>query len=361
MQILAIETSCDETSLAILEANGPAEQPLVKVETNIISSQIALHAPFGGVVPNIAKREHIKNLPELYQQITAEWRKEKGTDLTLDLIAVTVGPGLEPALWAGIEFAKSLGEKLKKPIIGVNHLEGHLYSFLLTQKTATSNTKTGQSALNAYPSFPAIALLVSGGHTILIKMDSLTEWKKLGETRDDAVGEAFDKVARMLGLPYPGGPEIEKLAKEGNPKAINFPRPMLAEKNYEFSFSGLKTAVLYHIQDQTLSPSPSTLNPNQKSDIASSFQAAAFEVLAKKTIRATQEFSARSILLSGGVAASKTLRQALSTASESLEIQLYVPDFAFNTDNAAMIGIAGYISFLQNKNLALKADSTLNL
>src|SRR3989344_1186135 len=235
MKILAIETSCDDTSIAIVQASGGLKRPRFKILKNLISSQIKVHAPFGGVVPNLAKREHQKNLPLLLRNI-------QHLTSSIQLITVTVGPGLEPALWAGIEFAKDLVKKMNKPLIGANHMEGHLYSFLLPQKTSHILHPTSRI-------FPAIALIVSGGHTILLKMDSLTKWKKLGETRDDAAGEAFDKVARLLGLSYPGGPELEKLAKIGDPKAINFPRPMLSDKNYDFSFSGLKTSVLYYLKD----------------------------------------------------------------------------------------------------------------
>ena len=237
MKILAIETSCDETAMAIVEAKNGLKNPNFKIVHNLVSSQVKIHRPFGGVVPNLAKREHLKNLPVLLK------RTMKHEDRNLDLIAVTVGPGLEPALYTGVNFAKDLAKKWKKPIIGINHLEGHLYSFLLEQKT-----KSYKLQVTSYKNmFPAVALIVSGGHTMLLLMKDLVHWRKLGETRDDAVGEAFDKVAKILGLPYPGGPELEKLAKKGNPTAINFPRPMLNQKNYDFSFSGLKTAVLYYL------------------------------------------------------------------------------------------------------------------
>ena len=230
MKILAIETSCDETGIALLEASGTAHAPRIRVIENLVTTQIPIHREFGGVVPNLAKREHLKNLPTLFAQLRARHPR-----LKFDLIAVTVGPGLEPALWTGITFAQALAKEYDVPLIGANHLEGHLYSFLLSSKKAVY--------------IPAIALIVSGGHTILLKLDSFLKWKHLGETRDDAAGEAFDKVARLLGLQYPGGPEIERLARTGNPDAIAFPRPMLADKNYDFSFSGLKTSVLYYMRD----------------------------------------------------------------------------------------------------------------
>src|SRR3989344_2984847 len=291
MKILAIETSCDETAVALVNCKGTLRQAQgsklrFKVLKNIVSSQIKIHRPFGGVVPTLAKREHIKNLPKIFKRLKIE---------QADLIAVTVGPGLEPALWAGIEFAKNLAREMKKPLIGANHMEGHLYSNVLK---------------NIGIDFPAVALVVSGGHTILLHMTSLTKWKKLGETRDDAAGEAFDKVARLLGLPYPGGPEIQKLAAEGKP-VINFPRPILREKSYDFSFSGLKTAVLYYLRD----------NPTaSKADVAASFQQAVIDVLVAKSVRAAREYGAESILLCGGVSANKALRMFLQAAAKKLGV-----------------------------------------
>ena len=233
MNILAIETSCDETGIALMGATGGLRTPKFSVLANLVSSQIPIHRPFGGVVPNLAKREHLKNLPILYKKIFGGslvanrlWKK-------IDLVTVTVGPGLEPALWSGIGFAKELAKEHKKPLIGANHLEGHLYSFLLPQKMAAKARAAGTAI-----EFPAIALIVSGGHTVLLRMESFSKWRRLGETRDDAAGEAFDKVARLLDLPYPGGPEIEKLANIGNPTSINFPRPMLHEKIMTSAFPG---------------------------------------------------------------------------------------------------------------------------
>ena len=326
MKILAIETSCDETAISLVKAQGGLERPQFGIVHNIVSSQIAIHAPFGGVVPNLAKREHLKNLPHI-------WNRIKKFAKNTDLIAVTVGPGLEPALWPGINFSIGLGKELEKPVIGVNHLEGHLYSFLANRKT--KNKKQKRESI-----FPAIALVVSGGHTILLLLQSLTKWQKLGETRDDAAGEAFDKVAKILRLPYPGGPQIEKLARRGNPTAIDFPRPMLNQKNYEFSFSGLKTSVLYYLRDNQKA---------NKRDVAASFQRAVIDVLVGKTIRAVREFGARSVLLSGGVAANRAIRKELNLKCEKSNVKLFVPPSELNTDNAAMIGIAAYIRFLQKK------------
>lgn len=361
MKIIAIETSCDETGISLVDARGRLSKPRFKVIENLVSSQIKIHAPFGGVVPNLAKREHLKNLPILWKKLK---KKNPGAVKKVDLIAVTVGPGLEPALWTGINFAKTLSLKLKKPVVGANHLEGHLYSFLLPRlkKTVMSNFQFPISKI-----FPAIALIVSGGHTILLFLESFSMWRKLGETRDDAAGEAFDKVARILGLPYPGGPEIEKLARRGNQNAIAFPRPMMKNNsddrrgrspgqkrrgNYDFSFSGLKTSVLYYLRDHPR---------DKKSDIAASFQKAALDVLAWKTMRAAKEYGARSVLLSGGVAANKLLRRLMKNDSKKLGINFLVPDMAYNLDNAAMIGAAGYLAFLRKKKYPLAANGNLGI
>jgi N6-L-threonylcarbamoyladenine synthase len=356
MRILAIETSCDETGLAILEASGglsKLSRPKIRVVKNIVSSQIAIHRPFGGVVPNLAKREHLKNLPILFEQLAGKTEAAKKKFFaTIDLITVTVGPGLEPALWTGINFAEQLAAEYKKPLVGANHLEGHLYSPLLSPRAKIS--------------FPAIALIVSGGHTLLLRVESLSKWTRLGETRDDAAGEAFDKVARMLELPYPGGPEVEKLAaaqaknKLAPNGTITFPRPMLRDKNYDFSFSGLKTAFLYYHRD----------NPSvSKQDIAASFQVAAIDVLVAKTIRAAGDGAsetvkgakAKSIILCGGVAANKALRARLARESRKIGAKFLVPDFKYNLDNGAMIGAAGYFAYLRKKKYPFKANGGMEI
>jgi len=363
MYILAIETSCDETAIAFIEASGGLRAPKFNILETAIASQIPIHRPFGGVVPNLAKREHLKNLPITYKKVLDKLKTENRR-LKVNAICVTTGPGLEPALWTGIGFAKELYKELKKEnpklkLIGVNHLLGHLYSFLLTQKTEfqISNSKSlnkrrkkrekenAHDRVSIRELFPAIALIVSGGHTILLRMDSLTKWKKLGETQDDAVGEAFDKIAKMLKLPYPGGPEIQKIAKRGNSNAIEFPRPMIHNKNYNFSYSGLKTSVLYHLKDLK----QKALNDGYKADVAASFQEAALDVLVKKTERATKEFGAKSIFLSGGVAANALLRKKFEATSKKLKVNFIASPMKFNTDNAVMIGVAGYISLMQKK------------
>jgi N6-L-threonylcarbamoyladenine synthase len=364
MRILAIETSCDETAMALVEASGGLRTPKFKIIKNLVSSQVKIHRPFGGVVPNLAKREHLKNLPVLFRQILGNPKSQipnpkqiqnsKFKIPNIDLLAVTVGPGLEPALWTGVNFAKEIHKEhfLKAKLIGVNHLEGHLYSFLLAKKTVIS-----KSEFIISKHFPAIHLLVSGGHTILILMKSMTEWKKLGETRDDAVGEAFDKVARMLGLPYPGGPELEKLASRGK-ASIDFPRPMINSKNYDFSFSGLKTSVLYYLRDL---PAGRQVTSKTKADVAASFQEAAIDVLVSKTMRAAEEFDVKSITLSGGVAANKYLRKELEKASRKIKAGFFAPPMKYNTDNAAIIAVAGYVQQLRDKKRAIRANANLNL
>jgi N6-L-threonylcarbamoyladenine synthase len=321
-----------------------------------LASQIELHAAWGGVVPMLAKREHIKNLPILLDKIS---RKTPRLASRTDLIAVTVGPGLEPALWAGIEFAKELAKKWGKPLIGTNHMEGHLFSPLLDSRFQIPDSRKP---------FPAVALVVSGGHSMLLRLADTAHWKLLGETRDDAAGEAFDKVARLLNLPYPGGPEISKRAKLGRP-SIPFPMPMLHSKDYDFSFSGLKTAVLYHLKglgyrvsgiadsakNKTLNPIPDTL----VNDVAASFEFAAVGVLCTKAFRAVDQYGARSVWIAGGVAANASLRKAFEAGAAERGISLFAPDMAHNTDNAAMIGAAAYLQALRKKKRPLRAKGDM--
>jgi len=374
MYILAFETSCDETAVALLQAENGLTDPQFKILKNLVFSQIKIHQPFGGVVPMLAQREHLKNLPVLLALLLKQKPSLFNQEFIqstifrrLDLISVTTGPGLEPCLWTGIKFAKDLYEKIKIynkkiKLMGVNHLAGHLYSFLLT----ASNKKKLK--------FPLVALLASGGHTLLLLMEDLTTYKKLGETRDDAIGECLDKVARLLGLNYPGGPALEKLAKKGKATAIDFPRPMLKQKNYDFSFSGLKTAVLYHLKGKRKNSrltkkeirqiKVNKLTIQQRADIAASFQQAAFEVLIEKTLKAVKEFKAKTILLAGGVAANKTLQTGFKKnikKQKLTDVNLIVPAKKFCTDNAAMIAVAGYINYLQGKKHRLIAQGNLTI
>lgn len=278
----------------------------------------------------LAKREHLKNLPLLLDKVLTESSLDPQE---LDYIAVTEGPGLEPALWTGIEFAKSLGEKWSKPIIGVNHMSGHLFSFLFHSAKAIE--------------FPAVALLVSGGHTELVLMESFSDYRVIGSTRDDAVGEAFDKTARLLGLPYPGGPKVSELAaidRERTAEArFSFPSPMLASNDYDFSYSGLKTAVLYAIKKL------GELDMETKEALARGFEDAAIAPLIEKTRKAIESFTTKSLILGGGVSANKLLRNKLERLSAEYGIDYRVPEMSLTTDNAVMIGIAAYISALTKK------------
>jgi N6-L-threonylcarbamoyladenine synthase len=371
MRIFAIETSCDETAMALVDISGNASKPKIKIIKEEVASQINLHAKFGGVVPNLAKREHIKNLPILFKEIfnidfeSIDSLKNNKLLESIDLIAVTVGPGLEPALWAGINFSKELSRKIKKPLFGANHLEGHLYSFFLSPKVKRIKKI-----------FPAVSLIISGGHTILAYLKNSLEYKKLGETLDDAVGESFDKVARLLNLSYPGGPEIERLAKKGDENSIPFPSPMINQKNYNFSYSGLKTAVLYYLKSLGATAKNFSLTDNQKkilneienqenikANIAASFQKAAFEPLVKKSVMAAKSFSANSILIGGGVAANKNIIQRISKKlkEEGLKINVLVPPIKYCMDNATMIALAAFMNLKKKKKYSLVAKGNLNL
>ena len=334
MKILCIETSCDDTAMAVLEAKNKK----IKILSNVISSQTKLHAKYGGVVPSLAAREHTKNIGYVFELALKEagikdLRKE------IDVIAVTRGPGLGPSLLVGITFTKTLSWIFKKPLIGVNHLEGHVYSNWLSP------------AFTKKEIFPILNLIVSGGHTELVLMKNHGKYEVIGETLDDAVGEAFDKVARLLGLGYPGGPAISKIAEQGDPERFPLPSPMVHSKDFNFSYSGLKTAVLYLLRDMN----KKNLDAQTKADIAASFQKAALKVLVKKTMKAVGKYKVKSILLSGGVSANKVLRKRLEKECVELGINYSCPPMEYTTDNAAMIAVAGYFSYLKNKKTALRA------
>lgn len=374
MRILAIETSCDETAIALLEAKGGIDRPFFKIIKSFVSSQIKIHAPFGGVVPSLAKRQHLRNLPLLLEKVLGKDPfSQKQQIEKIDLIAVTVGPGLEPALWTGISFAQQLSQEWKKPLVGANHLEGHLFSFLLSSKFFDKKKSESLKNYSLKLWFPAISLIVSGGHTILVLLKNLKNYQKIGETLDDAVGESFDKVARLLGLSYPGGPEIERLAKKGNAQAIAFPLPMISQKNFNFSYSGLKTAVLYYLRDLNMNtkennhnfwkPGAFKINPSLRQDIAASFQRAAFLPLVKKSSLAALKYQAKSIFLGGGVAANKKLAQMIRKEIKDRKIKanLVVPPLSYCLDNAVMIGVAAYLNKLSKKKYPLKANGNLNL
>ncbi len=318
MKVLAIETSCDETAVALLNV-GPSG---FKLEKNIVSSQIAIHSKYGGVVPEVAARKHLETLLSLLSK-TIGLKKLK----TVDLLAVTSGPGLITSLMIGTETAKTLAMTLDKPLMGVNHLEGHIYSNWLSHKELFKSDKK---------IFPALVLIVSGGHTELVLMKGHGQYKLLGQTLDDAAGEAFDKVAKILNLGYPGGPIISKLAEGGNSRAMNFPRPMSQSKDLNFSYAGLKTAVLYYLQKQK------KVSKKELPDIAASFQAAAIDVLTIKTAKAIKNFKPKSIVLAGGVSANNELRKSFVKLSKEYGLPVFYPELKLTGDNAAMIAVAAY-------------------
>lgn len=327
MKILAIETSCDETGIALVEGKKEGDSFSFHTLKNALLSQALLHSPYGGVYPNLAKREHQKNLPVLFDQFKNE---------SYDAIAVTAGPGLEPALWTGITFAETLAKQTGKPLYPINHMEGHLISSL------------AQEGKIEHVSFPVLGLLISGGHTEFILMRDWFEYELVGQTLDDAVGEAFDKVARTLGLPYPGGPQISKLAKEAREKNIDspkkLPRPMISENTCNVSFSGLKTSVLYAVRDMNLSE-------DEKKGFAKEFEDAVADVLISKTKHALRETGARTMVIGGGVAANAHLREAIPAAikKEFFDVEFLLPDPAITGDNAIMIAEAALTRALSNK------------
>jgi len=324
MLILGIETSCDDTGISVVKATPTKVGVKFDILSNVVSSQIKTHAPFGGVVPNLAAREHLKNIEPCLKTALKEANEEMSE---IDLIAVTCGPGLIPSLLIGVNFAKALAYRYKKPIVGINHIEAHIVAAL-----SGKNSK-----------FPAIALVVSGGHTQLVLIKKISNYKIIGETRDDAAGECFDKVAKLLNLGYPGGPKISEEAKKLKTKnyGLILPRPMISHKNYDFSFSGLKTAVLYLTQSQK----SNLKNQNFIQELCCETQQAIIDVLIDKTIRAAKEYRAKTIILAGGVAANKELREQLAAAIKKIPHSLFlVPDFKLCTDNGAMITIAGYFN-----------------
>ena len=362
MIILAIETSCDETAIALLDITGPRESPDIRCLGNALFSQSHLHEKYGDVYPTLAKREHEKNLPILLEKIL----KETKVPEDIDYIAVTQGPGLEPALWAGITFAEKLGKEWQKPVVPVDHMEGHIYSVLYQDKFSISNSQFSKLGM------PALALLVSGGHTELVLVKDFGVYEILGKTRDDAVGEAFDKVARMLGLSYPGGPKISKLAEmvrgkqkvfgrefpdadREQPNTFRFPRPMINSDNFDFSYSGLKTAVLYKIKNL------GSLSENDKAEIAMAFEDAAIEVLVEKTRKALNLHpEIKTLILGGGVSSNNYLQEKISELVEQLPgLVLHMPEKELSTDNAIMIGIAAYIKL--ESGITEKSENSENI
>lgn len=329
--ILAIESSCDETAASVVK-NGR------EVLSNIISSQIDLHTIYGGVVPEIASRKHIEQI----NQVIEEALKEANCSLDdITAIAVTYGPGLVGALLVGVSAAKAISFAANKPLIGVHHIEGHISANFIENRQLEP---------------PFACLVVSGGHTHLVAVKDYGEYEILGYTRDDAAGEAFDKVARAIGLGYPGGPKIDKISKEGNPEAIKFPRAKVAGSSYDFSFSGLKSAVLNYLNSCEMK----NIAVN-KADVAASFQKAVIDVLVEHSLQAIKEYGYEKFAIAGGVASNSSLRAAFKTACELHKIALYQPSPIFCTDNAAMIGVAGYYEYIKGMRSGYDLNAVPNL
>ncbi len=329
MKILGIESSCDETGAAVIDAD--TDNPGIKMLSNVLATSLALHGSTGGIIPEVAAREQIKYIIPVIKQALEE-AKITSPENELDTIAVTIGPGLIGSLLVGVETAKSLSFAWHKPVISVNHLFGHIYANWI--KPSLSDESRNSASIQ----FPAIALVVSGGHTdlVLVKQHKQIQW--LGGTRDDAAGEALDKIGRLLHLPYPGGPEIEKSAKFGNHKTYKFPRPLMYDGSFDFSFSGLKTAVFREVQKDK------KLSNMTIEDISRATQDAIIDVLVYKTLKAVKQYSVRSLLLSGGVSANHALREAfrIEIDKQKIPIDFFVPENYLCTDNAAMIAAAGF-------------------
>ena len=330
--ILGIETSCDETSVSVLRDGT--------LLSNIISSQI-VHRQYGGVVPELASRAHQKLIVPVVSDALNDAKVKKGE---LSAIAVAVGPGLMGSLLVGVNFGKAFAYGLGIPFIAVNHMEAHIYSNFIEEPV---------------PRFPFLNLTVSGGHTQLVLIKEEFAYEVVGETKDDAAGEAFDKVAKMLKLHYPGGPEIDKLAMQGNQNAIKFPRPYAAENDFNFSFSGIKTSVLYYLRDNNLRDKE--IPKQLLADICASFQSTVVDVLVQKTILAAQHFGVKDIAVAGGVSANSKLRHEMKKAAENNSFTLFVPKFEYCTDNGAMIAEVGYRKFLRQSFSPLQTTATANL
>lgn len=331
IKILAIESSCDETAAAVV-VNGR------EVRSNVISSQIALHTLYGGVVPEIASRKHIEKINQVITQALAE--AEISLD-EIDAIGVTYGPGLVGALLVGVAEAKAISYAKKIPLVGVHHIEGHISANYIENPDLEP---------------PFLCLVVSGGHTHLVKVLDYGAYEVLGKTRDDAAGEAFDKVARAIGLGYPGGPKIEKAAREGNPHAVEFPRSKVADNPYDFSFSGLKSAVLNYLNGCNMKGIPIV-----QADVAASFQKAVTDVLIGNAVHAIEEIGADKFAIAGGVASNGALREGMRRACEERGVAFYHPSPVLCTDNAAMIGAAAYYDFIAGKRAGLDLNAVPNL
>ena len=337
MLILGIETSCDETAAAILE-NGTL------VKSNVIYSQIATHQRFGGIVPELASREHLEKIEEV---VSAAFAQAHVKPSDLDGIAITQGPGLIGSLLVGINFGKGIALAAQKPFVGVNHIEGHVYSVAFEFPA---------------PEYPALALIVSGGHTNLFLIQAPEKYKLIGRTRDDAAGEAFDKVARLVGLGYPGGPAIDRWAKLGNKRAIIFPLAEIKEQRLDFSFSGLKTAVLRYVREHNIEPAADpNAPPPQILDLCASFQNAVVRALVRSVRRAAETHHPKTLILAGGVACNSELRAAMQQIAHELHVPAYIPSPIYTTDNAAMIAAAGYPKLLRGEGAGWEMSADLSL
>ena len=331
MLVLGIESSCDETGVALYDTNAG-------LRAHALYSQIAMHREYGGVVPELASRDHIRRVIPLLEEVLG---KAGATRADIDAIAYTKGPGLAGALLVGASVANALAFALGKPLVGVHHLEGHLLSPLLEAER---------------PEFPFLALLVSGGHTQLMRVDAVGQYTLLGETLDDAAGEAFDKTAKLLGLGYPGGPAVSRLAEFGNSGVFDLPRPMLHSGNFDFSFAGLKTAVLTQVRKLNLTDSEACYQP--RADLARAFVDAIVEVLVKKTLRAAREHGLKRIVVAGGVGANRQLRDGLNAEGKKRGLRVYYPDLQFCTDNGAMIALPAQCGFRPTRRRYKTATAT---
>lgn len=339
MLILGIESSCDETAAAVVRDGR-------EILSSVISSQIDIHRKWGGVVPEIASSEHLRHIDPIVKKAIADANVELAD---IDAIAVTQGPGLIGSLLVGVCYAKSLAYVLGKPLVGVNHIEGHVYSVNFE---------------NPPVEFPALALIVSGGHTNIFRVPEEGKYQVVSRTRDDAAGEAFDKVAKMLGLGYPGGPIIEKIAKNGDAKKINFPQAKISDGRPDLSFSGLKTAVARYLRENDVEPANSEAEPSQQiCDIAASFQADVVKALVGRMERLANELEPKSLIVAGGVACNLALRERAEELSKKLNIPVHFPSKHLSTDNAAMIAAAGHAHLQRGKvaDLSMTADITLRL
>lgn len=325
--VLGIESSCDETAAAVVK-NGR------EVLSNVINTQIDLHKKYGGVVPEIASRKHIENICAVVEEALVRANVTIGD---IDAVAATYGPGLVGALLVGVSFAKGYAYAAKKPLVPVHHIKGHIMANFIAHKELEP---------------PFVCLVASGGHSHIVLAEDYTEFKILGRTRDDAAGEAFDKIARVIGLGYPGGPKIDRLAKEGNPEAVKFPRVRIDKESLDFSFSGVKTAVINYLHKQE--QFGAEVN---KADVAASFQAAVTDALVEHTIEAAQKYSMKTITIAGGVAANSELREKMTVEAAKDDISVLFPPPVLCTDNAAMIACAGYYSYLKGITAALDLNA----